>query len=78
MIQLPAYVVVHRVLNFLIWGWTIIFWEGKIGFGSNIESYEGKNVHYIVNGFNLKTVKDNDIGSSDSYIVCDGQYMEHI
>lgn len=35
----PAYLVVHYVLNFFNWGWSIIFWGVQMGVESNIESY---------------------------------------
>lgn len=35
----------------------------------------GKIKHCIVNGYNLKTVQDVDMGFSDAYIACYGQYI---
>lgn len=42
-----------------------------MGVWSTIDSYK-KKIHYFVNGYNLKTVNDIDIGPSDAYIECYG------
>lgn len=50
---------------------------GQWGVGSNIASYV-KIVDSIVNAYNLKTARDNAMGSSESYIYCYRQDKGHI
>lgn len=56
----PVYLVGHPYYYFFNLGLVYHIFGGQIGVGSNIESY-GKNWHYIVNAYNLKTVKDIDV-----------------
>lgn len=46
--------------------------------GSNIESFWKNFIHYIVNGYILKTVKDIGMRSLDAYNECYGQNIWYI
>lgn len=44
--------------------------RGQLGILSKTEFYKKRHTLYIVNAYNLKTVKDIDMGVSDAYIEC--------
>lgn len=48
------------------------------GLFSLIRFLHGKIIHYILNCYNLKTVENIDMMSSDAYIKCYRQYIWYI
>ena len=73
----PTYLVVHPCLSFYSGLANHIFWGVKGMWGLTLNPM-GKILNSIVIGYNLKTLKDIDMRSSDSFTECYRQYSHDV